>query len=241
MYSIEPVAICHSPFKQKFAIPRQPRLAKHVKGRIELLSPYNDPNFIKGIKSFSHVWLLFLFHENIQQGWKPTVRPPRLGGNQRIGVFATRSTFRPNSIGQSAVKLIDIETHKNNTTLLVQGLDLLDQTPIIDIKPYLPYSDSIPEANSDFAQEKPVHKPVLFSSDAVNSLQILDVQNNIKSMIEEILTQDPRPAYKQKQFDNKIYHVHIYDFDIHWTVDNNHILVLQINRIKDDPIKIIDI
>ena len=132
-----------SPFKQKFAIPRQPGLAPHAKGIIKIEPPFNQSSAFKGLSEFSHIWVSFVFHETMDKGWKPQVRPPRLGGNDKTGVFATRSTFRPNPLGLSVLKLDKVVLSSTNVELHVSGIDLLDGTPVVDIKPYIPYSDKI--------------------------------------------------------------------------------------------------
>ncbi len=146
MYSIEPIGIIETPYKEKFAVPRQPRLVPAAKARVKLLGEANSPEAVRGLEQFSHVWLLFLFDQNLEAGWKPTVRPPRLGGNERIGVFASRSTFRPNGIGMSAVEMKSITKKGDQIYIDLGSVDLVDGTPIVDIKPYIPYSDAIPEA-----------------------------------------------------------------------------------------------
>ena len=133
----------HSPYKEKFAIPRQPGLVSCSKGVIELIDQANNIDLVRGLEQFSHIWVLFVFHATQQQGWKPLVRPPRLGGNKKMGVLATRSTFRPNPIGMSVVKLDKISASNNKVSIHISGLDLLDQTPVIDIKPYIAYSDIV--------------------------------------------------------------------------------------------------
>ncbi|MCG6507892.1 tRNA (N6-threonylcarbamoyladenosine(37)-N6)-methyltransferase TrmO, partial [Vibrio parahaemolyticus] len=141
MHTIEPIAVIESPYKEKFAVPRQPRLVPSATARVKLLGESNCPEAVRGIEQFSHLWLLFLFDQNLQAGWKPTVRPPRLGGNERIGVLASRSTFRPNGIGMSAVELRGVRKQGDQIYLDLGSVDLVDGTPIIDIKPYIPYSD----------------------------------------------------------------------------------------------------
>ena len=155
MFSFEPVGVIHSCFKEKFGIPRQPGLAPDARAVLELLPPYNRAEAVRGLEGFSHVWLSFIFHACLGEPWKPTVRPPRLGGNRRLGVFATRSTHRPNPIGLSAVELEKIEAAPGRVLLHLKGVDLLDGTPVLDIKPYLPYSDNIPGALGGFAPEMP--------------------------------------------------------------------------------------
>jgi tRNA-Thr(GGU) m(6)t(6)A37 methyltransferase TsaA len=227
---ISAVAICRTPYKQKFGIPRQPGLVD-VKGYIELAPALNTVDAIRGIEQYSHLWLLFCFHENLAQGWKTTVRPPRLGGNEKLGVFATRSTFRPNGIGQSVVKLHAIVKRKGKVCLEISGMDLLDGTPIIDIKPYIPFSDAITDAKGGIAQEAPELIQVVFSDNASIQLSTLaenDKYAQLQSLISAVLAQDPRPAYKKAKADPKVYQVALYDLDILWQVINNQIIVLML-------------
>jgi len=207
-----------SPFKEKFAIPRQPGLANCAKGVITLLNTANNQDLVRGIEQFSHLWLLFIFHGTKEQGWKPLVRPPRLGGNKKIGVLATRSTFRPNPIGMSVVKLDEVITSPTEVKLLISGIDLLDQTPLVDIKPYIPYSDSIVDAQAGYAQSEPdAVLDVTFSNSALESLQKTQISHpQLLKLISQVLAQDPRPAYKKKGEDNNEYGICLYDFNIKW-------------------------
>ncbi len=158
---IEPVGVIESCFKEKFGIPRQPGLVEAACASLRLLPPYDRAEAVRGLEGFSHVWLIFGFHATAAQGWRPTVRPPRLGGNARLGVFATRSTFRPNPLGLSVVRLLDIDTRRG-VQLQLAGGDLLNGTPVYDIKPYLPYADALSEAVGGFAPDGPARPlPVL--------------------------------------------------------------------------------
>jgi len=225
--NITPIGILSSPFKQKFAIPRQPNLAPAARGIIHLEPHFDSPEMVKDLETFSHLWLVFGFHENADQGWKPLVRPPRLGGNQKTGVLATRSTFRPNGLGLSAVKFEQVIIKNNRASIEVSGIDLLDGTPIFDIKPYIKYSDSI-DAQSGFAPDAPLLKTVEFSELANAFIATHTTPTDFSHLITQILAQDPRPAYKQDKHDDKIYSVHLYDFDVHWQVINDIILVINI-------------
>ncbi|MBM7071755.1 tRNA (N6-threonylcarbamoyladenosine(37)-N6)-methyltransferase TrmO [Shewanella sp. 202IG2-18] len=227
---VEAVGFCRTPFKQKFGIPRQPGLVE-AKGFIELSGQYNHSDFIEGIEQYSHLWLLFSFHENLAHGFKAKVRPPRLGGNEKIGVFATRSTFRPNGIGQSVVKLERVINENNQVKLEISGMDLVDGTPILDIKPYIPYSDSIKEANGGMAQEEPELKDVEFTSKAETQLQTFDDHAKLKKLIQQVLAQDPRPAYKQSKPDNKNYFISLYDLNIQWCCVTSIIKVIEVTRL----------
>jgi tRNA (adenine37-N6)-methyltransferase len=189
-----------SPYKEKFAIPRQPGIVTAATGKVVLLNKANNVELVRGLEQFSHIWLVFVFHATKQQGWKPLVRPPRLGGNKKMGVLSTRSTFRPNPIGMSVVRLEKITYNNKQVELHISGLDLLDQTPIVDIKPYVPYSDAIVDAQAGFAQVQPSDsKVVSFSEHALQVLQnVIQEYPNLQRLIEQVLAQDPRPAYKQR-------------------------------------------
>lgn len=227
------IAKVSAPFKEKFGIPRQPMLADAAVSHIVFETDFNNPDFISGITQHSHIWLLFLFHQNLPQGYKAQVRPPRLGGNAKVGVFATRSTFRPNGIGMSAVKLLGCETSGTQVTLTVEGADLLDGTPIVDIKPYIPYSDCLPHAHSHMAQEQDEQMlNVQFSQTAQAQLTQLDSADYVKltELITQVLEQDPRPAYKKNKADDKEYGIRLYDLNIKWQVDGQLCLVLSIEQ-----------
>ncbi len=220
-FTVNTIGIIHSPYKEKFAIPRQPGLVSAAKATLELLPPYNNIDCVRGLEEFSHLWLSFRFHKTSDQGWKPLVRPPRLGGNEKVGVFATRSTFRPNSLGLSVVKFDGIEQKGKKLFLKLSGIDLMDGTPVIDIKPYIPYADSIPNAKGGFADEKPDKgMPVVFSVDAQQQLiQHQSKHPELKQLIEQVLAQDPRPAYKGKDDNSgRVYGVTLYDLNIQWQV-----------------------
>lgn len=229
--TISPIGFVNSPYKEKFAIPRQPGLVNAAKGTITLLNEINPIDCIRELEQFSHIWILFIFHCTQSQSWKPLVRPPRLGGNKKVGVLASRSTFRPNPIGMSVVKLDKIERIKQTVTIHISGMDLLDQTPIVDIKPYIPYSDSLPNAYAGYAQTAP--KPPLKVSFSERAQQTLTKYENILPdlalLIKQVLSQDPRPAYKQKQLDYKSYGMRLYDLNVQWQILNsNTIQVTQI-------------
>ncbi len=150
-YSLEPIGYVRSCFREKFGTPRQPGLIPSATGEIVVHPPYHTPHAFTQLEQFSHIWVLFLFHQALRDEWKPRVRPPRLGGNQSLGVFASRSPFRPNNIGLSPLKLERIEYGERPGRLFVSGIDLLDGTPVLDIKPYVPYADALPEARNDIA------------------------------------------------------------------------------------------
>jgi len=223
-YSLDPIGIVRSPFKEKFAIPRQPRLVTNVKTRIEMLPPYHRDEAFSGLEAFSHIWVVFLFHQCMEQEWKPTVRPPRLGGNRRLGVFATRSTFRPSHIGLSAVELAGIGREEDKLMVSIRGADLLDETPVLDIKPYVPYTDAIPEASGGFAPQPPeAAMDVCFAPEAEQAVAELAAgYPDLRLLIEELLRYDPRPAYRAGKAEQRTYGVHLYDFNVQWQVDSEN-------------------
>lgn len=225
-YPISPIGHILTPFSQKFAIPRQGLSLSPAKGSVVFSKEIDVVQATDGIDAFSHLWLLFLFHENLAQGFKAKVRPPRLGGNKKIGVFASRSSFRPNGIGMSLVKNLGL----HNNQLLVEGVDLLNKTPIVDIKPYLPYADAVPKASAGYANDKPSNTlTVKFSAPAQQQLNIFEAQySDLPSLIPAVLAQDPRPSYKSSKYDNKIYIIRLYNLDIKWLVEDNTAHVLAI-------------
>lgn len=230
-YSLEPIGIIHSPYKEKFAVPRQPRLVSSATATIALQGDINCLEAVRGLEQFSHLWLLFLFDQNLAAGWKPTVRPPRLGGNERVGVLASRATFRPNGIGMSSVELKGIRQQGSQVFIDVGSVDLVDGTPIVDIKPYIPYSDSIPDAISGYAESEPESIEVAFSDIALEELA-KDKEVAYKTqVIKEVLAQDPRPAYKKSKVDNKEYGVRLFDWNVKFKIIAQLALVTSIDSL----------
>lgn len=215
--NIEPIAFAENDFTEKFGIPRQCGLTT-LTTKITLLPQYADSNALRGLEEFSHIWLIWGFSEAPSKGFSPTVRPPRLGGNVRMGVFATRSPFRPNSLGLSVVKIEEI----NGCALTVSGADLLNGTPIYDIKPYLPYADSIPEASNGWAlTEKGAVLQVEFPAE----LQHLIPESKRAGLI-ELLSQDPRPQYQDSP--DRIYTMAFGKFQVSFRVAGNTLTVIEI-------------
>ena len=227
-FHIKPIGVVHSCFKEKFAIPRQPALAPAARGEIELFSPYDDPLALEGLEDVSHLWLSFIFHRAMpkEDGVRLRVRPPRLGGNKKIGVFATRATHRPNPLGLSVVKLDGIK----NGRLQISGIDLLDGTPLVDIKPYVPYADAIPSASNKIANDRPVLSEVAFPEDALMAAKQHGerLAQPVKELIEQMLAQDPKPAY-QKANPERIYGVKIWDLEVRWYYRENTLWVTAID------------
>ena len=233
---LETIGVIHTPYKEKFAVPRQPGLVSAAKAQLILSPPFDEADALRGIEQFSHVWLIFAFHETMDKGWNPTVRPPRLGGNERLGVFATRSTFRPNPLGLSVAKLDGITIKNNQCILNLSGIDLVDGTPILDIKPYVPYADSLPDAQAGYATHAPVaDMPVTFTDEAFHQMTEQRKKHpELQTFITQVLAQDPRPAYKKNKTTRQEYGVKLYDFNVRWAVEDNITTVLSV--IKTDTI-----
>ncbi|MBC3349622.1 tRNA (N6-threonylcarbamoyladenosine(37)-N6)-methyltransferase TrmO [Pseudomonas sp. SWRI196] len=212
-YNVSPIGYVRSCFKEKFAIPRQPQLAPAARGVLELVAPFDQGDAVQGLEQVSHVWLLFLFHQALEDKPRLKVRPPRLGGNKSMGVFATRATHRPNGIGQSVVKLERVEAGR----LWISGIDLLDGTPVLDIKPYVPYADIIGSAHNNIASAAPELIPVQWVDTAL--LQAQDharrLAEPLVELIEQCLAQDPRPAY-QIPTPEREYGAQFWDLDVRW-------------------------
>jgi len=226
---IRPLGLLESPYKEKFGVPRQPGLVTAAEGWLEFLPEFSNREMLRGLEEFSHVWLIFIFHEAMARGWQPTVRPPRLGGNIRQGVFATRSPFRPNPLGLSRAELLGMEERNGKTGLRLGGIDLVDGTPIVDIKPYLPYVDAIHDATGGRFQNKPVELlEVDFSPDAEAQISWqLRYHPRLKELITQVLQQDPRPAY-QKSEDGRIYGVRLFDLNVRWQANRGRARVIEI-------------
>ncbi|MCI8211852.1 tRNA-Thr(GGU) m(6)t(6)A37 methyltransferase TsaA [Pseudomonas sp. S25] len=212
-YTVSPIGFVRSCFKEKFAIPRQPQLAPAARGVLELVAPFDQGDAVQGLEQVSHVWLLFLFHLALEEKPRLKVRPPRLGGNQSMGVFATRATHRPNGIGQSVVKLDKVEAGR----LYLSGIDLLDGTPVLDIKPYVPYADNVSTAFNNMASAAPDLIPVSWDESALKQAHAHGMRLNepLIELIEQCLAQDPRPAY-QTPTPERRYGAQFWDLDVRW-------------------------
>ncbi|WP_145518123.1 tRNA (N6-threonylcarbamoyladenosine(37)-N6)-methyltransferase TrmO [Yersinia mollaretii] len=231
LFSFNQIGVIHSPYKEKFAVPRQPGLIEDGGGELQLLAPYNQPEAVRGLSDFSHLWVMFVFHQTMDGGWRPTVRPPRLGGNARMGVFATRSTFRPNPIGMSLIELKGVRCQGGEVILELGSLDLVDGTPVIDIKPYLPFAESQPQARAGFAQTAPeANMQVCFSTTAEQQLaQQQQHHPNLRRFITQVLAQDPRPAYRKEDNESREYAVLLLEFNVRWRVIDQKTEVLSID------------
>lgn len=231
---ISPIGIVHSCYPEKFGIPRQPGLVKSSTGRLELLPPWNREEMVRGLESFSHLWILFVFHEAVAEGWRPTVRPPWLGGQKRVGVLASRSPHRPNYLGLSAVRLTGVRQEKNGLFLELAEIDLLDQTPVIDIKPYIPYSDMIADADDGcIPPPRLVRREVLFTDEAAQSCDAYEQRtgNPLRRLITETLEQDPRPASQRLQA--REYGMALWKVNVRWQAHGGRFLVLAIEGVDE--------
>ena len=220
---ISPIAHIHCEFKEKFGIPRQSGLIDSVRAKIVFLPEYRNPDALRGLDGYSHLWLLWQFSEAVRSDWSPTVRPPRLGGNKRMGVFASRSPFRPNPIGLSSVKIVSIDLNTSKGPVIeVSGADLLDGTPIYDIKPYLAYTDSHPEASSGFALTSDAPRlEVVIEEELLNK-----IPEELRQSAIDILAEDPRPGYQDDP--DRIYTMQYSTFEICFKVEGNHLTVTEI-------------
>lgn len=216
---MEKIALIKSPYKQKFGIPRQSGVIESIHSYLQFEKGYDVEDAIMGLDDFSHLWVIFQFHQALRGDWKPTVRPPRLGGKKKVGVWASRAPFRPNGIGLSVGKIVEIQRKSegaDRTRIVLGGLDILDNTPVYDIKPYLPYADGIDNAVGGFAKEKPAadflveFMPVAKEQALEKSAQLAI---DVKKVISEILTYEIRPAHQHHASD-KVYQLRLYDFDI---------------------------
>ena len=227
-HEIRVIARIRSDFREKFGIPRQSGLVEALRATVVFEPEYRNPDALRGIEGFSHLWLIWQFSEAVREDWSPTVRPPRLGGNTRLGVFATRSPFRPNAIGLSCVRLEGVrQDHTLGTVLDVSGADLLDGTPIYDIKPYLPYADCKPEAVGGFAAAAPKSGLRVECPDELLS----KVPPEKREALLGVLAQDPRPSYQDDP--QRVYGMAFAGLDVRFTVDGDRLTVREISHHKE--------
>ena len=223
---IRPIARMKSDFSTKFGIPRQSGLVQELRSTVIFEPEFRNPDALRGIEDFSHLWLIWQFSEAVRTEWSPTVRPPRLGGNTRMGVFATRSPFRPNNLGLSCVRLLGVEhTEQYGTVLHVGGADLMDGTPIFDIKPYIPYADCQPDAAGGFTDSA---GDFLLSVDFPPALLALLPEDKREAAV-AVLSHDPRPSYQRKP--DRIYGLIFAGFDIRFQVSEDVLTVVEVTRI----------
>ena len=219
------IAILHTPFPEKFGIPRQSGIVEAAHGRVEFLPEFDRPDFVRGLESFSHIWLVTLFHQSPPWDGKSTVRPPRLGGNERQGIFATRSPNRPNPIGLSLVRLVNIE-QEPKLVLEVSGIDAVDGTPVLDIKPYLPWCESRPEARAEWAGEA----PRLLPTDQLECPA--DLREKIGpadwNLITELLRLQPQPAYQHDP--DRTYGMSIGEWNVRWRLDAERVQITELTK-----------
>lgn len=224
-HTMTPIAFIRTDFPSKFGIPRQSGRVPSLKGTIIFAPKYRNPDALRGIEEFSHLWLIWQFSQTAQKDWSPTVRPPRLGGNVKKGVFATRSPFRPNPLGLSVVKLEEVRQTANGLTLIVSGADLVDKTPIYDIKPYLPQTDAIPDALGGFSQKLSGYKlEVIFPPELLSKLP----QDKRETAI-AVLKEDPRPSYQNDP--DRVYGFPFAGFEIRFCVDGQTLTVCEVFRV----------
>ena len=223
---MKPIARIRTDFNEKFGIPRQSGRVPQLVGRVVFEPEYRHPDALRGIDGFSHLWLIFDFSEAHRDTWSATVRPPRLGGNERIGVFATRSPFRPNAIGLSSVKLVRVEeTEKYGTVLVVEGADLMDGTPIWDIKPYIAYTDSHPDAIGGFSDAVREYAVAVDFPDAL----LCRIEEDKRKTLIALLEQDPRPSYQRD--DERVYGMTYGKWEIRFRVKDGKLTVTEVKEV----------
>ena len=239
-WRIKTIGIIHSPCKEKFAVPRQSGLVPALVSKIEILKPYDRDEAFNALETFSHIWVLSIFHQALREKWQPTVRPPRLGGNQRVGVFASRSPFRPNPIALSIFKLHAIEREAGKLSLIVSGTDLIEATPVIDIKPYVPYADKPSEVLAGYTETAERHRlAVEFSPQARQQCQQIEAERGLElvTLITQLVEQDPRPAYRSGQQPQagkqaSQYGMRLYDYNISFEVVADRATIISILPFK---------
>ena len=224
---MKPIAQIRNDYTAKFGIPRQSGLVEQVQSTIVFEPEYRNADAFRGIEGWSHLWLIWIFSEAVRDTWSPTVLPPRLGGKTRMGVFATRSPFRPNPIGLSSVKLTGFDLHsKDGPVLYVAGADLMDGTPILDVKPYLPYTDSHPDAIGGFAEPvREYHLEVVFPEEWMSQ-----VPERLREPVLGLLAQDPRPSYQNDP--DRVYGVAFGGYDFRFRVRDGVLTVCEVEKLK---------
>ncbi len=241
-FEFEPIGYLETCFKEKFGVPRQPGMVNQATGKLKLRNDANLQTATKLLETFSHLWLVFVFHKPGSRGWKPSIRPPRLGGSRKVGVLASRSPHRPNPIGLSAVEIIRIDREaKGGVEIYLRGVDLLDGTPILDIKPYIPYADSIPQANTGWADLPTIRIPVGFTEKAESILAFYsDKYPNARHLIIEILELDPRPAFQRQKMpadhpesEGTSFGFRLLQFDVKWEIRNQNFLVTDLVNLEE--------
>jgi tRNA-Thr(GGU) m(6)t(6)A37 methyltransferase TsaA len=238
MFEMNAIGFAKTPFTQRFGIPRQPGLVPEAKGVIKIDAHPDFQFALKGLETFSHIWLVFVFHAHGGNKWKPTIRPPRLGGKKKVGVLSSRSPHRPNPIGLSVVELEKIDLlAEGGPELHVNGIDLLDGTPILDIKPYLPYADSVPHASAGWASGEIQKTPVVFEALALS--KILTAEQNgyagLKGLIEQLITIDPRPGFQKHELppdseaaQGSVFGLLVRGHDVHWKIQDYQFVVFDL-------------
>lgn len=227
-HQLDIIARIRSDFPEKFGIPRQSGIVDALRAKIVFEPQYRNSDALRGIEGFSHLWLIWQFSENLRSDWSPTVRPPRLGGNTRMGVFATRSPFRPNALGLSCVRLLGVEQdEKLGHCLIVAGADLMDGTPIFDIKPYIPYADCHVEASDGFAPNAGRMLEVDFTGDCLAA-----VPENKREALRGVLAADPRPSYQKDPA--RLYNLDFAGLAVKFTVDGELLCVRSVERLSDE-------
>ncbi len=242
-YSFEPIGYIQSCFKEKFGVARQSMMIPQARGFLKFNPDPAYLNSLRYLNEFSHLWIIFVFHKNIEKGWKPLINPPRIEAPEQVGVFASRSPHRPNPIGMSVVKIEEIDfSAPGGIELHLSGLDILDGTPVLDIKPYLSFADSFVDAASGWASQSIQKYRVEFSSESAIAIQESGTRYhpNLQALLQQMLELDPRPTAQRKrssiesdESEGLVFAFRIFDFDVKWKIQNKGIFVLELENLAD--------
>jgi tRNA-Thr(GGU) m(6)t(6)A37 methyltransferase TsaA len=240
-YSFEPIGYIQSCFKEKFGVARQSMMISQARGVLKFNPDPTYPNSLRHLDEFSHLWIIFVFHKNLEKGWRPLINPPRLDAPEQVGVFASRSPHRPNPIGMSVVKIEEIDfLAPGGIELHLSGLDILDTTPVLDIKPYLSYADSFTEATTGWASQGIQKYRVEFSSASARAIQASGTRYHpdLQALLQQMLELDPRPTSQRKrssiespESEGLVFAFRIFDFDVKWKIHNKGIFVLELESL----------
>jgi len=232
-YTVDPIGVIRSCYSEKFGVPRQPRLVTAATGTLEFFPRFGRPEMLNQLEEFTHIWVIFLFHDTLAEGWKPTARPPRLGGQKRVGVYASRSPHRPNHIGMSAVRLDRVVTDDRPVRLELSGVDLLDGTPVLDIKPYIPYSDIVDGAGCGYTLDSIPRVELVMAGQVEEFCRSYqhDTGRNLRELIVQTLQNDPRPASQRQRAVVREFGVLLWDVNVRWRATGQGFEVFSCERL----------
>ncbi len=236
-HTVTPIGYVRSCYPEKFGVPRQAGLVTVATARLEFLAPYDREEMVRGLEEFSHIWLIFLFHGAIEEGWRPMVRPPRLGGQQRVGLYASRSPHRPNHLGLSVVRLQEILREGGKVVLELSGIDLLDGTPVLDVKPYIPYADKREDATEGFTAQIFAEMRLIIPDTVRDFCEQYKAETgrDLLALLSETLKIDPRPA--SQRIVGRSYGMRFWDVNVRWIVEDDGFRILGCHRMTETPLQ----